>query len=106
MAAEKQKTFEASLQELERIVRSLENGDLALEESLKLFEDGVRISRECQERLNQAERRIEILMRDDAGNPALETIKAEDLRGEAAAQPSESKVKRRIVFDSDDESPF
>ncbi len=100
--AEKQKTFEASLQELERIVRNLENGDLALEESLKLFEDGVKLSRECQERLNQAERRIEILMKDADGNPALETIKAEDLRGEQA----EPKVKRRIVFDADDESPF
>lgn len=105
MAAEKQKTFEASLQELERIVRNLENGDLALEESLKLFEDGVKLSRECQERLNQAERRIEVLMRDGEGNPALETIKAEDLRGEAVTA-SEPKVKRRIVFDTDDESPF
>ena len=103
MAAEKQKTFEANLQELERIVRNLENGDLALEESLKLFEDGVKLSRQCQERLNQAERRIEILMRDESGNPALEVIKAEDLRGE---QKSEPKVKRRIVFDTDDESPF
>ena len=103
MAAEKQKTFEGSLQELERIVRKLEDGDLALEESLKLFEDGVKLSRECQERLNQAERRIEILMRDGDGNPALETVKAEDLRGEAATEP---KVKRRIVFDTDDESPF
>lgn len=102
--AEKKQTFETSLQELERIVRNLENGDLALEESLKLFEDGVKISRECQERLNQAERRIEILMKDGDGNPALETIRAEDLRGETAA--NEPKVKRRIVFDTDDESPF
>ncbi len=100
--AEKQKTFEASLQELERIVRNLENGDLSLEESLKLFEDGVKISRQCQERLNQAERRIEILMKDTGGNPMLEVIKAEDLRTEQ----SEPKVKRRIVFDTDDESPF
>lgn len=99
--AEKKQTFEASLQELEKIVRNLENGDLALEESLKLFEDGVKLSRECQERLNQAERRIEILMKDEQGNPALQPIEAEDLREER--QP---KVKKRIVFDTDDESPF
>ncbi len=99
--AEKKQTFEASLQELERIVRSLENGDSALEESLKLFEDGVKLSRECQERLNQAERRIEILMKDEQGNPALQAIEPEDLREER--QP---KVKKRIVFDTDDESPF
>ena len=46
--AEKKQTFETSLKELERIVRRLEEGELSLEESLKLFEDGVRLSRECQ----------------------------------------------------------
>lgn len=99
---EKKKTFEASLQDLEKIVRRLEDGDLPLEDSLKLFEDGVRLSRECQERLNQAERRIEILLRDEEGKPFLHTIGAEDLREER-----EPAVKRRIVFDgSDDESTF
>jgi exodeoxyribonuclease VII small subunit len=101
--AEKKQTFETSLQELEKIVRKLEDGDLSLEESLKLFEDGVKLSRECQERLNQAERRIEILVKDENGNPVLEVVKAEDLREEK--QP---KIKRRIVFDNDEEdvSPF
>jgi exodeoxyribonuclease VII small subunit len=104
--AEKKQTFETSLQELEKIVRKLEDGDLSLEESLKLFEDGVKLSRECQERLNQAERRIEVLLKDENGNPVLNVIKAEDLREEK--QP---KIKRRIVFDDnedDDEdgSPF
>ncbi len=101
--AEKKQTFETSLQELEKIVRKLEDGDLSLEESLKLFEDGVKLSRECQERLNQAERRIEILVKDENGNPILNVIKAEDLREEK--QP---KIKRRIVFDNDEEdvSPF
>ena len=100
--SEKKKTFEASLQDLEKIVRKLEDGDLPLEDSLKLFEDGVRLSRECQERLNQAERRIEILLKDEDGNPILQTIGAEDLRDER-----EPKVKRRIVFDDDnDEATF
>ena len=99
---EKRKSFEASLQELEKIVRRLEDGDLPLEESLKLFEDGVRLSRECQERLDQAERRIEILLQDETGEPVLQTIGADDLREER-----EPKVKRRIVFsDSDDEPTF
>jgi exodeoxyribonuclease VII small subunit len=65
------KNFEASLEELERIVRNLEQGDLTLEKSLELFEQGVKLSRECQERLNQAERRIEILMRDNQGRPSI-----------------------------------
>src|SRR5262249_30295495 len=60
-------TFEASLEQLERIVRDLEQGDLTLEKSLELFERGVKLSRECQDRLSQAERRIEILMRDNQG---------------------------------------
>jgi exodeoxyribonuclease VII small subunit len=99
--AEKKQTFETSLKELERIVRRLEEGESSLEESLKLFEDGVRLSRECQERLNQAERRIEVLLKDEDGNPSLEVIKAEDLREER-----EPKIKKRIVFDDEDESPF
>ncbi len=99
--AEKKQTFETSLKELERIVRRLEDGDLPLEDSLKLFEDGVKLSRECQQRLNQAERRIEVLLKDEDGNPQLEIIKATDLREER-----EPKVKKRIVFDDVDESPF
>ncbi len=99
--AEKKLTFETSLQELEKIVRRLEEGDSSLEDSLKLFEDGVRLSRQCQERLNQAERRIEVLLKDENGNPKLEIIKAEGLREER-----EPKIKKRIVFDEDEESPF
>jgi exodeoxyribonuclease VII small subunit len=65
------KNFEAGLAALEKIVRELERGDLPLEESLRLFEEGVRLSRQCQERLNQAERRIEVLLRDGEGRPVL-----------------------------------
>jgi exodeoxyribonuclease VII small subunit len=98
----KNQTFESSLGELEKIVRKLEDGDLSLEESLKLFEDGVRLSRECQERLSQAERRIEILLKDESGNPFLQEIRADE-----AEEPQAARAKRRIVFDTDDEeSPF
>jgi exodeoxyribonuclease VII small subunit len=69
MSTTKPKSFESSLEELERIVRELEQGELPLERSLELFEQGVALSRECQDRLNQAERRIEILMRDNKGQP-------------------------------------
>lgn len=105
--AAKNQTFESSLKELDKIVRNLEEGDLSLEESLKLFEDGVKLSRECQERLNQAERRIEILMKDGDGNLTLQAIEPDDLR-----EDRQPKIKKRIVFDDDDgdddddESPF
>jgi exodeoxyribonuclease VII small subunit len=65
--AQKSKDFESSLAALEKIVRDMERGDLPLEESLELFEQGVRLSRVCQERLNEAERRIELLLRDGDG---------------------------------------
>ncbi len=59
--------FEASLASLEKIVRELERGELPLEQSLELFERGVRLSRQCQERLQEAERRIEVLLQRDGG---------------------------------------
>ena len=55
------KDFEAAIAELETIVRKLEEGDLALEASLQLYERGVQLSRFCHAQLEQAERRIEIL---------------------------------------------
>ncbi len=98
----KAKTFESSLGDLEKIVRKLEDGEMSLEESLKLFEDGVKLSRECQERLNQAERRIEVLLKDSDGNLALQSLEPENLREERAPQ-----IKKRIIFEDDeDESPF
>ncbi len=72
---EQTRTFEASLEALEQIVRQLEDGDLPLEKSLELFEHGIRLSRECQERLSQAERRIEILLRDNQGRPVAAAFK-------------------------------
>ncbi len=65
------KSFEASLESLEQIVHELEQGDLPLEKSLELFEQGIRLSRQCQERLNQAERRIEVLLRDNQGRTSV-----------------------------------
>jgi exodeoxyribonuclease VII small subunit len=75
------KPFETQLSALEKVVRELERGDLPLEESLRLFEEGVRLSRECQERLNQAERRIEVLLRDGEGRPILGAFDEEDASG-------------------------
>ncbi|NNE99610.1 MAG: exodeoxyribonuclease VII small subunit [Pyrinomonadaceae bacterium] len=77
--AKKKSNFETQLQDLESIVAQLEDGELSLEESLKLFEHGVKISRECQEKLDKAERRIEVLLKDRDGNPALEAIDRDDL---------------------------
>lgn len=57
------KKFEDSLKKLEHIVDKLEKGDLALEESLKLFEEGIRLSRLCTKQLEEAERKVDILLK-------------------------------------------
>jgi exodeoxyribonuclease VII small subunit len=54
--------FEKKLNRLEEIVQKMEKGDLALEDSLKLFEEGVKLSRECHQRLNEAETKVKLLM--------------------------------------------
>jgi len=73
---EQPKSFEASLEALERIVQELEQGDLPLEKSLELFEQGIGLSRQCQDRLNQAERRIEVLLRDNQGRTMVSPFEA------------------------------
>jgi exodeoxyribonuclease VII small subunit len=64
------KDFEAAITELESIVKKLEEGDLALEQSLALYERGVQLSRFCHQRLEDAERRIEILSERGELKPA------------------------------------
>jgi exodeoxyribonuclease VII small subunit len=82
MSNEQPKSFEASLEALERIVQQLEQGDLPLEKSLELFEQGIGLSRQCQERLNQAERRIEILLRDNQGRTVVSPFEGAKAAGE------------------------
>ena len=72
--------FERALTELEQIVLKLEDGDLPLEESLELFEKGIKLSRDCRERLTKAERRIEILMKDASGEMETQELLPENLR--------------------------
>jgi exodeoxyribonuclease VII small subunit len=62
-----EKRFEDAMRELEEIVRRLESGDLPLEESLKIFEEGVALSRYCFNKLEEAEKRVSILVKDEGG---------------------------------------
>jgi exodeoxyribonuclease VII small subunit len=84
---------------LEKIVRELERGELPLEKSLELFERGVKLSRECQERLQEAERRIEVLLQRDGGegrsSSVLGTLGDEEfdrLSGDAAEADDDETV--------------
>jgi exodeoxyribonuclease VII small subunit len=87
---EQVRTFEASLEALEQIVQQLEGGDLSLEKSLELFDQGIRLSRECQERLSQAERRIEVLMRDNQGRPVATAFNEANQTNENGASENEN----------------
>jgi len=65
--APKKGDFERSLGRLEEVVKRLESADLSLDEAMKLFEEGVTLSRECQKQLEEAEGRIEILLKKAGG---------------------------------------
>lgn len=65
---EQEQRFEAALTELEGIVARLESGELSLEESIAAFEQGVTLVRRLHERLNEIERRVEILVSDQQGD--------------------------------------
>jgi len=74
------KDFEAAIAELESIVKKLEEGDLPLEQSLALYERGVTLSRFCHSRLEEAERRIEILNERGELKPAPASLTADPPR--------------------------
>ncbi len=62
-----EKKFEAALKELEQIVEQLEGSDVALDDALKLFEKGIRLSQFCAARLDDAEQKVELLLKDAGG---------------------------------------
>jgi len=66
--AKKEPGFEQSLKRLEEIVDQLEGDDLELEQSLALFEEGVKLARACNQRLDEAEKKVAILLKDSGGS--------------------------------------
>jgi exodeoxyribonuclease VII small subunit len=61
------KKFEEALAELEAIVQRLENPDVPLEEAVGLFEDGIKLSRLCSQRLDEVEKRVDVLLQNEQG---------------------------------------
>lgn len=60
-------TFESAMKRLESIVRELESGDLSLDEALKKFQDGVKLSKFCSNKLDETEKKVSILLKDEEG---------------------------------------
>lgn len=64
--------FEDALENLQELVEAMEDGELSLEESLKAFEQGIKLTRECQSALENAEQKVQILVKDDELSPVSE----------------------------------
>jgi exodeoxyribonuclease VII small subunit len=77
MAVEK---FETALKKLEDVVRKLEGGELSLDESLKAFEEGVKLAGFCSGKLNEAEKKVELLLKQKDGTFAREKFRLEEER--------------------------
>jgi exodeoxyribonuclease VII small subunit len=78
MAARRPNEFEKAFQNLEKIVQRLESEELPLDESLGLFEEGIRLSRFCHQRLEEVEKKIELILADAKGQPVTEPFEAEE----------------------------
>lgn len=80
------KKFEEALQELGRVVERLESGELSLEDSLAAFEEGVRLVQYCNKKLNEVEKRIELLVKDKEGKLRLKPLTEVDAQGPEAEE--------------------
>jgi exodeoxyribonuclease VII small subunit len=69
--------FEKAFQQLEKIVARLEGEELSLDESLKLFEEGIALSRFCHQKLEEVEKKIEMILSDAKGEPATQPFESE-----------------------------
>jgi exodeoxyribonuclease VII small subunit len=81
--------FEQSLARIEEIVRRLESPDLQLDEAMKLFEEGIELSRQCQKQLEEAEARVEILLKKADGKVETAPFEPEENSTTSSRTPSE-----------------
>lgn len=79
--------FEKAFQQLEKIVQRLEGEELPLDESLGLFEEGIRLSRFCHQRLEEVEKKIELILADAKGQPRTEPFEEEPDEDEDEVTP-------------------
>lgn len=70
--------FEDHFKKLEAVVNRLESGDLPLEESVKLFEEGMRLTRICSEKLTEIRKKVEILLKDEKGETVVQPFPLEE----------------------------
>ena len=87
--------FEASLAQLEKLVARMESGEMSLEESLKAFEEGVKLTRLCQETLSTAQQKVQVLMEQQPGKVSLKpTALGEDAFDELQESSSVARGRK------------
>lgn len=96
-------TFEKALAELEQIVAKLEKGAVSLNDSLALFEKGVKLARFLRGELDKAERKVEILLRDEKGGMKTEDFDADRVAEDGTDDKDDSPAGRKK---GEDETPF
>jgi exodeoxyribonuclease VII small subunit len=97
-----EKSFEKSLTELEKIVEKMEAGGLSLNESLSLFEKGVKLARSLREELDKAEKKIAILLKNEKGEIKEEPFSLSD----EDEEPDDSESEKNKNSGGDEELPF
>ena len=96
--------FEKAMEKLEEIVEALEAGDLSLEDALKRYEEGVKLSVICQKRLSQAEKKVEMLVRSQDGKFSKEPFDYDEKAGEEAeVKPVRKKAAPKESAKDDEE---
>ncbi len=78
--------FERAFQQLETIVKRLESEELPLDDALQLFEEGIRLSRLCNQKLEEVEKKIELILADAKGQPRVEPFEEDELEDEPPAE--------------------
>lgn len=105
---DKEQSFETSLSSLEQVVAQLESGELPLERALELFEEGVALARRCQSQLQDAERKVELLLRE-RGEIKVVPFETDGQTNEAAESRPATQTASQSNFDEeelDDSIPF
>lgn len=83
--------FEEALGRLEQIVRQLEEGSLGLDDSLKIFEEGIKLTHLCTQKLSLSEKKIQILMQNEYGEKSLHSFETDDQEPLSSIEESERK---------------
>jgi exodeoxyribonuclease VII small subunit len=86
--------FEKDLEKLEQIVEALETGGLSLDDALKRFEEGIKLARRCEKALTEAERKIEILLKNAEGELVAEPFQETETEAEKAPPKQEKPPKK------------